>query len=81
MDLGPCCPASKSGLRHIVIKGSPVGINGLDQIIEELKALDLTDEARIKQELVDRVKAANYVPKSVENDYKEALFRVYRASV
>lgn len=65
-------------IKRINIKGSQVGIVGLDDIFAELKKQYLTDENVLKQILLQRVKDQNYVPSSVEEDYKTALYREYK---
>ena len=50
----------------------------LDTIIREVAELKLTDTEALKTELLERVKARNYVPSGAEYDYSVALLREYR---
>lgn len=58
--------------------GFRVGILNLDNILKEVADLKLTDSRAIKTELIERVKACNYVPSSAENEYSVALFQEYQ---
>jgi len=57
-----------------------VGIMGLNRVFQEIATLGITDETRLKDELVASVrKAGNYIAKSKEQDYREALLREYKS--
>jgi hypothetical protein len=58
--------------------GFRVGIVNLDNIIEEVAGLKLSDATIIKEELLKRVEAKNYLPSGAKNEYKTALFREYQ---
>ena len=57
--------------------GFRVGISNLDNILKEVADLKLTDTRTIEAELLNRVKAANYVASSAENEYSMALLQEY----
>jgi len=57
--------------------GFRVGISNLDNILKEVADLKLTDTRTIEAELLNRVKASNYVASSAENEYATALFQEY----
>ncbi|QLH74058.1 MAG: hypothetical protein HPY73_00380 [Methanomassiliicoccales archaeon] len=59
------------------INGKDVGINDLDEIMNEVMALGLKDETAIGRELLSRVKANDFVPRSVEKEYERALLEEY----
>ncbi len=59
--------------------GSRVGIPGLDEILNDVIALNLTENEAIKAELLRRVKDGNYVAPAAEADYATALLREYEA--
>ncbi len=44
----------------------------------EVRALNLTDDAAIADELLKRVKKTNYVPTIRSKDYSEALLKEYK---
>jgi hypothetical protein len=75
----PCCPAEAARMVKILTfpDGLQIGIVNLDRILKEVADLKLTEVKVIKTELLDRVKADNYVTSGVEDKYAEALFREY----
>jgi len=76
----PCCEAAAARMtkKLTLLDGFQVGILYLESILKEVAELKLTDAEAIKKELLDRVKAHNYVASSAEYDYSVALFREYR---
>jgi hypothetical protein len=50
----------------------------LENIISEVKAMDLTRKKEVGEELLTRVKIYNYVPKSAEEKYRIMLQEEYR---
>ena len=78
LDLGPCCPQSKSGLMHITVKGVQIGIQGLGAILKEVRGMGLAEDEQIAALLLEKVKKSSYVPSSAEPDYKTALLEVYK---
>lgn len=61
----------------LMINGKEVGIADLDNIMNEVIALDLTDDTTISKELLQRVKDRDFVPPSVEKEYSRALLEEY----
>jgi hypothetical protein len=59
------------------INGKDVGIADLDNIMNEVIALNLTDDSTISKELLQRVKDRDFVPPSVEREYSRALLEEY----
>ncbi len=59
------------------INGKDVGIADLDNIMNEVIALNLNDDAQISKELLERVKDRDFVPSSVEKEYSRALLEEY----
>ena len=78
---GFCCPeAAARAIKKLTLSdGDQVGIANLDNIMNAVAALGLTDREAIKKELIERVKVHNYVPSICENDYAGALFREYKS--
>lgn len=62
----------------ITIRGKEIGIDRLDQIILEVRALNLSLDDEIVGELLKRVKLFNYVPTARSMDYGDALLNEYR---
>ena len=70
--------AAKKTKKLTLPDGFRVGIQNLDDILKEVADLKLTDPKIIKKELLERVKACNYVASSAENEYYTALYREYQ---
>jgi len=75
-----CCPAAAArATKQLTLPdGFQVGIINLDAILKEVAELNLTDTEALKRELLERVKAYNYVASGAEYDYSTALLRAYR---
>jgi len=75
-----CCPAAAArATKQLTLPdGFQVGIINLDAILREVTELKLTNAEVLRRELLERVKAYNYVASGVENEYAEALLRAYR---
>ncbi len=65
-------------VRQITVRGNRIGIIGLDEIFQSAKQTLFKDENLLKDFILQKVKEQNYIPSSVEEDYKEALYREYR---
>ncbi len=63
--------------KQILVNGREIGIDKLDIIIAEVRALKISDDRAITEELLRRTKLFNYVPTSRSQDYGEALLREY----
>ena len=76
----PCCAAAAARVvkKLTLLDGFQVGIANLESILKEVADLKLIDAEAIKKELLERVKAHNYVASDTEYDYSTALFRAYR---
>jgi hypothetical protein len=61
-----------------VIDGLETGVTGLDECIAAVRALGLTDEAAIREELLVRLAKGNYIPTKKREAYGAALLREYR---
>lgn len=65
----------------VSIEGMKVGLIGLEGAIEQVKEMNLADDEEIKAQLLEKVKAQNYVPSSREEDYARALLRQYKKTL
>ena len=74
---GGISPA-KITTKQIEIDGKLIGIDGIDEIISEVRGLGLSDDAATIEELLKRVKKSNYVPSSKSKEYGEALLKEYK---
>ncbi len=64
--------------RLVLVGNMQVGFIGLKGIFEGLKGQRKIPEADLKQMLVERAGKRNYIPNSVKEEYKKALFREFR---
>lgn len=64
--------------KRIAIGGQEIGIERLDQILDEVRALGLVDDAAVISELLRRTKIYNYVPTKRSAEYGEALLKEYK---
>lgn len=73
------CTCSKvpPNVKIIKVGETDVGIIDLIKTIKEVYFLKIEDEARIKEKLLEKVKANNSIPPERESLYGEALLREY----
>ena len=71
-------PPDKISTKKIIVDGKETGIDQLDWIIDEVRKLHLSDETAIKDELLKRTKALNYVPTKKTRAYGEALLAEFK---
>jgi hypothetical protein len=64
--------------KKIEIGGTEIGINKLDDILGEVRALGLGDERSIAEALLRAARKYNYVPTKRSAEYSEALLRAYK---
>jgi hypothetical protein len=64
--------------KFITVSGRQVGIVRLRSILQEVASLEIDDVKRITAQLMERIKACNYIPDSAEKEYGQALLRAYR---
>ncbi|MBP1927601.1 hypothetical protein J2741_000148 [Methanolinea mesophila] len=78
-DKPPCCAADAlRQVKTISVNGIPTGIAMMEKVFSEVNALGISDEARLKETLLEKVKVYNYVPRAAAPAYAEALLREYR---
>ena len=63
----------------IKVNGKDIGINDLDDIMDQVNALGLKDDEEIGRRLLKLVKENDFVPSSVEKEYQAALLEEYRS--
>jgi small redox-active disulfide protein 2 len=68
-------------VRQISIGGNTVGIIGLDEIFDEVRAMKIAEESELKDMIFSKVKARNYVAPGQEDVYREDLFDEYQVHV
>jgi len=62
----------------VTIGGQKIGLIGLSEIFENVKQMNLSDKSELKNQLLQRVRAQNYVPDSRADDYTSAILREYK---
>ena len=72
-----CCGGQDAPVKQIKVGGVPVGLVGLDTIFEQLYVMGRSPDDSLGDELLDMVEARDYVPRSGEEKYKQALLREY----
>ena len=60
----------------ILVSGREVTIRGLDTVLREVAFLNMGDE-QTQREIMKRVKFYNYIPKELEDDIREILWRMF----
>jgi len=73
---GGISPA-KIKTKCISVDGKDIGIDRLDDILAEVRALELPDDRAITEELLRRAMRFNYIPTSRSKAYGEALLKEY----
>lgn len=69
-------------VRLIMVSGHKVGINGLDQVIEDMgEAFAAKPDGEVGQEMLRRLKGGNYFPDAAGDKYAAGLAREYRKAL
>lgn len=75
----PCCAADAlRRIRQIPVNGMMTGITMLDESIAEVKAGNITGDRDIREALMTKIRAWNYVPPGVAEAYAQAVMEEYR---
>src|SRR4030066_1935099 len=64
--------------RLVLIENTQVGLIGLKEIFEELKNQREKPESVLKEILVEKAARGNYIPDSIKEEYRKALYREFR---
>lgn len=72
-----CCGGERAEIVQIGIGDDSIGLIGLNQIFEQLRALGHPPDISVEDELLKMVAAKNYVPPRAEEEYRLALRREY----
>jgi hypothetical protein len=64
--------------RLIFVGNTQVGLTGLEEIFKELKNQKEEPEPQLKEMLVEKAAKKNYIPGSIKEDYRKALFREFK---
>jgi hypothetical protein len=71
-------PPDKIKTKMILVDGKETGIDQLDWILAEVRKLNLSDDTVIREELLKRTQALNYVPTKKKEVYGLALLAEYK---
>ena len=61
----------------ILIEGKQIGIVGLEEVFEELRRAGKKPDEGLKDKLLNRLKAHNYIPAAKESAYGQAFLEEY----
>lgn len=61
----------------VIISGSAVGLVDLEDIFAEVRDAGLTESEAVKDRILAKVKARNYIPPRMEPSYREELYEEY----
>jgi small redox-active disulfide protein 2 len=64
--------------RLVLVGNIQVGLIGLKEIFEDLKTQRGKPEPDLKEMLVERAARRNYIPDSIKEKYRKALFREFK---
>ena len=64
--------------RLVLVGNTQVGLIGLKEIFDELKTQKDEPESVLKARLVEQAARTNYIPDSIKEDYRKALFREFK---
>jgi len=64
--------------RLVLVGNTQVGLIGLKEIFEELKSQKEKPESVLKEMLVEKAARKNYIPDSIKEEYRKALFREFK---
>ena len=64
--------------RLVLVGNTQVGLIGLKTIFEELKNQREKPESVLKEILVERAGRKNFIPDSIKEEYRKALFREFK---
>ena len=67
--------------RLVLVENTQVGLIGLKEIFDELKSQRDIPESVLKDMLVEKAAKKNYIPDSIKEDYRKALFREFKKSL
>ncbi len=79
-DIPLCQADAVRKVRMIQVNGVSTGINMLDEIIAEVKAMKISTDKDIREILLKKVRACNYIPNGAEDAYARAIVAHYHQS-
>jgi len=64
--------------RLVFVGNTQMGLIGLEEIFGELKSQRGKPEPELKEMLLEKAAKKNYIPDSIKEDYRKALFREFK---
>jgi len=71
-------PPDRITTKRVLIDGKETGIDHLDWIFDEVKKLNIGNDAVLSEEILRRVKQFNYVPTKKADQYAAGLLAEYK---
>jgi small redox-active disulfide protein 2 len=62
---------------RVIIGGRSIGITGLEDVFREVRSEGIRDIRALKDLILKKIKAMNYIPSSAESTYREDLYEEY----
>jgi len=72
-----CMASEARKIGRLNVAGVEIGINRLDETIEEVHLMDLWNGNEIAETLLKKIKVFNYVPSEASEEYSKALLEEY----
>jgi small redox-active disulfide protein 2 len=66
------------GIRQLKLKTGAVGVVGLPELLEEAQSRSFSGDDELKNFLLERIKARNFVAPGSQDEYREALYHEYK---
>jgi len=79
-DIPLCQADAVRKVRMIEVNGLATGINMLDKIIAEVRAMEISADKDIQDMLLTKVRSCNYISNGAENEYARAIVAHYHQS-
>ena len=73
-----CCAGAPPRLVYIKVRGSSVGLVGIEPLFEQLYQAGRRDDEALEAELVEQARVYNYIARGAEKDYGWGLRQAYR---
>lgn len=71
----------QTSAKQVKLGGFRIGLVGLEEVLQEVSERCIADEDELKHALVEGIKSMNYVPRSSEEEYGDALLKEYKKSL
>jgi hypothetical protein len=76
----PCAADALFSVTPLTVNGKTVGVLRLCDTIAEVRQLELREDKRIREALIECVEYSNFIPHPLRDAYADALLAYYRAT-